>query len=151
MVEFNELDELYQDIILDHYRNPRNRRRLESPDIAAHGLNPFCGDEVYLDLKLNDGHIAEVGFSGQGCSISQASVSIMTGLLKGKTLDEARELHQRFKRLMRGEELPEEEQEELGSLEALEGVRRYPIRIKCAMLGWATLDDGIEEYEKGET
>jgi len=148
--EFAQLDDLYREIILDHYRNPRNQAPLEDPDIEARGFNPFCGDEVVLQLKLRDGRIAATSFQGRGCSISQASASMMTEVLKGKTLEEARELYHAFRRLMHGEALSEEEAEALGELEALEGVRQYPIRIKCALLGWATLGDGIEGYEKGK-
>ena len=141
-----ELDELYQEVILDHYRNSRNKKPLPSPDIEYDGFNPFCGDEVVLQLKLADGTVQQAGFHGQGCSISQASASMMTDLLKGKTLEEAEALSEVFRRMMSGQEPTEEELEKMGDLEALKGVCKFPVRIKCALLAWATLEDGITEY-----
>ena len=141
-----ELDELYQEVILDHYRNSRNNTPLPSPDIEYDGFNPFCGDEVVLQLKLADGAVKQAGFHGQGCSISQASASMMTDLLKGKTLEEAIALSEVFRRMMSGQEPSEEELEMIGDLEALKGVCKFPVRIKCALLPWAALEDGITEY-----
>ena len=144
---FGELDDLYQEVILDHYRNPRNPGELPEPDVSARGFNPFCGDEIVLGLKLSpNGQVEAVGSTGQGCSISQASASILTELMKGKSLEEAEAIGQLFRAMMQGKELSEEELEQMGELEALQGVRKFPIRIKCALLAWATLDDGIEEY-----
>ena len=146
-METDELDDLYQELILDHYRNPRNTKKLEDADIEARGFNPFCGDEVILDAALDgEGRIHEVGFDGRGCSISQASASMMTELLSGKTPAEAQVLATLFRDLMHGKELSEEERESLGDLEVLEGVRQYPIRIKCALLAWFALQEGIEEH-----
>ncbi|MBI4203230.1 MAG: SUF system NifU family Fe-S cluster assembly protein [Chloroflexi bacterium] len=145
----NELDDLYKDVILDHYRSPRNTKRLEDAHVKAHGLNPFCGDEVDLQLLLNgDGTIKEVGFQGRGCSISQASASMLTEELKSKTLEEAEALRKLFRRMMQGEKLTDAELEFLGSLEVLEGVRKFPVRIKCALLAFSTLEDGITEYKR---
>jgi len=145
---FDDLDDLYQEVILDHYRTPRNHRRLEKYDIHAKGFNPFCGDEVILEAKLDDqGRVSEVGFDGRGCSISLASASIMTESLKGKTLEEIDALTSLFKGMMRGEDISEESRKELEELKALEGVKKYPVRIKCALLPWAALRDGIEEYQ----
>lgn len=141
-----ELDELYQEVILDHYRNSRNKTPLPSPDIEYDGFNPFCGDEVVLQLKLSDGAVQQAGFHGQGCSISQASASMMTDLLKGKTLEEAEALSEIFRQIMSGREPTDEELDLIGDLEALKGVRKFPVRIKCALLAWATLEDGITEY-----
>lgn len=141
-----ELDELYQEVILDHYRNSRNKTPLPSPDIEYDGFNPFCGDEVVLQLKLADGAVQQAGFHGQGCSISQASASMMTDLLKGKTLEEAIALSEVFRKMMSGQEPTEEELDMIGDLEALKGVCKFPVRIKCALLAWATLEDGITEY-----
>ncbi|MFQ5861190.1 MAG: Fe-S cluster assembly sulfur transfer protein SufU [Dehalococcoidia bacterium] len=145
---WDDLDELYREVILDHYRSPRNRRAVPEPHVAAEGINPFCGDEVTVHLRL-DGNdtITEVGFQGQGCSISQASTSMMTEVLQGKSLQQSRALIAAFKELMHGKELSDEELERLGNLEALQGVRKFPIRIKCALLGWATLEDGLDQYE----
>ena len=148
-----ELDELYQDVILDHYRNSRNKAKLESPDIEFDGFNPFCGDEVVLQIKLSDGAangtVGAASFHGQGCSISQASASMMTDLLKGKTLEEAVALSEMFRKMMMGTAPTDEELERMGDLEALQGVRKFPIRIKCALLAWAALEDGIQEYHSG--
>ncbi|MEE8518233.1 MAG: SUF system NifU family Fe-S cluster assembly protein [Dehalococcoidia bacterium] len=143
------LEDLYQEIILDHYRRPRNKEPLEHPHLHAEGFNPFCGDQVILGLALDEsGHIEAVGFEGQGCSISQASASMLTTHLKGKTLDEAEELVRTFKGIMAGNELSEDDEEELGDIASLQGVRQFPVRIKCALLGWTTLQDAIAEYRK---
>ena len=143
------LDDLYQDIILDHYRSPRHHGLLHDPDLKGEGFNPFCGDQVVLTLGLDDaGHIDDVGFEGQGCSISQASASMLVGHLQGKTLDEAEGLVRTFKGVMQGEPLTEAQEEELGDLASLQGVKQFPIRIKCALLGWTTLQDAIADYHK---
>ena len=149
--ETTELDELYQEIILDHYKRPRNNELLEKSDLKAEGFNPFCGDEVQLTLRLNDaGCVDQVGVCGQGCAISQASGSMLGDLVKGRTVDEAKALIAQFKSIMQGREPGEEEEEELGELVALLGVKKFPIRIKCALLSWATLQDAIEEYRKAQ-
>ena len=135
-------------MILDHYRSSRNRQKLEGPDIEFDGYNPFCGDQVVLQVKLANGRVEAASFQGDGCSISQASASMMTGLLKGKTLEEAQALADMFRKMMHGQPPTEEELSEMGDLEALQGVRKFPIRIKCALLAWATLEDGIEQYNK---
>ncbi len=143
------LDDLYQEIILDHYKSPRHKGALEHHHLKSEGFNPFCGDQVILMLHLDgDAKIDDVAFDGQGCSISQASASMLTTHLTGKTLDEAEELVHTFKGIMQGEELSEEQEEELGEIAALQGVRQFPIRIKCALLGWTTLQDAIAEYRK---
>ena len=144
-----QLDDLYQDIILDHHKSPRNYRLLPDPDLRAEGYNPFCGDQVVLTATLDESaRIHLVGFNGQGCAISQASASIMGELLKGRTLEEAEALTALFKSIMQGREMTEEEEEGLGELSALQGVRKFPIRIKCALLGWSALQDAIAEYRK---
>lgn len=143
------LDDLYQDIILDHYRSPRNQGALEHPHLHGEGFNPFCGDQIDLTMTLGeDGRINAVGFVGQGCSISQASASMLSDQLKGKTLDEAEAFVHTFKGIMQGEEISEELEEEIGEIAALQGVRQFPVRIKCALLGWTTLQDAISEYRK---
>ena len=143
------LDDLYQDIILDHYRSPRHQGALEHADLHGEGFNPFCGDQIDLTMELGeDGRISNVGFVGQGCSISQASGSMLTDQIMGKTLEEAAALVQTFKGIMKGDELSEEQEEELGEIAALQGVRQFPVRIKCALLGWTTLQDAITEYQK---
>ncbi|MBM3925536.1 MAG: SUF system NifU family Fe-S cluster assembly protein [SAR202 cluster bacterium] len=143
-----ELDEIYQEVILDHYRNPRNKGKLPQADLSSRGFNPFCGDEVVLEMKLSpEGRVETSRFTGQGCSISQASASMLTQLVKRKSLDQAHELSELFRSVMQGHALTGEEAEQVGELEALQGVRKFPIRIKCALLAWATLDDAIKEYK----
>lgn len=150
--DFAELDELYRETILDHYRNPRNRTSLPNADICAKGNIPFCGDEVIIQIKLNDeGLVQDIGFSGQGCSISQASASIMTERLKGKTLEQVEVLIELFNRMMLGKELSRHEQEELRDLKAMLGVRKFPIRIKCALLAWTAVKEGTKDHRAGET
>ncbi len=154
------LEDLYREIILDHYRNPRNRGELEAPPATrAEGFNPLCGDEIVVYLDLEDGRIADIRINGQGCSISQSSASMMSNAVKGKTVAEARAITRAFKGMMsihestldgdgdheeRADE-PEAEDVKLGDLEALRGVVKFPVRIKCATLGWNTLAQGIEQ------
>ncbi len=141
----SSLDDLYKEIILDHYRNPRNRGVVATPDVATRGHNPLCGDELELSLRFEDGHVAEVMTRGRGCSISQASASMMTERVKGMTLEEVRALVDTFKGMMLEErDLSEEDYDNLGDLEALEGVKNYPVRIKCALLAWNTLLEALE-------
>ena len=143
------LDDLYLDVILDHYRRPRNQGLLPNPDLKSEGFNPFCGDQVILTMTLDgEGRIGEVGFEGEGCSISQASASMLSVHLAGRTLDEAESLVRMFKGVMQGEELDPEQEEQLGEVAALQGVREFPIRVKCALLGWTTLQDAIADYRK---
>lgn len=150
-MQLDGLNDLYQEIILDHHRNPRNRGLLTSPDLMARGFNPFCGDQVFLTADLNTRRqIARIGLDGSGCAISQASASIMGELLKGKSLDAASILSLIFKELMQGKEVNTEQQETLGELMALEGVQRFPVRIKCALLPWSTLEDAVANYRKAK-
>lgn len=143
------LDDLYRDVILDHYRRPRNQGLLPNPDLKSEGFNPFCGDQIILTMTLDGaGRIGEVGFEGEGCSISQASASMLSVHLQGRSLDEADALVRMFKGVMQGEELAPEEEERLGEVAALQGVREFPIRVKCALLGWTTLQDAIADYHK---
>jgi len=152
------LEDLYREIILDHYRNPRNRGELDSPPaVRVEGFNPLCGDEVvvYLDVA-GDGTVNDIKISGQGCSISQSSASMMSSAVKGKSADEARALIRAFKAMMSIHEqrLDGSEEDEpiqadgdvkLGDLEALQGVVKFPVRIKCATLSWNTLAQGLDE------
>lgn len=138
------LDDLYREVILDHYTRPRNKGSLEGADITVEGANPLCGDELSIYVKLAGGRIADVRFVGRGCSISQASASMMTEQIKGKTLSQARALVRQFKSMMHGDPVPEDD---LGDLMALQGVRKFPVRIKCATLAWVALDEGVEEFE----
>ncbi len=137
----NELlnDDLYREIILEHYARPSHRKKLPNPTHCEEGFNPTCGDEVELELMIEDGVIKDIGFGGHGCSISLASASMLTCLLCGKSVDYAHKLCSCFKgRMMTRGELGEPEMD-IEDLEALDGVRKYPVRIKCALLAWNTL------------
>ncbi len=137
------LRELYQEVVFDHNRNPRNFRAIEDADRKIEGFNPLCGDRITLYLKLDGDHIADIGFQGQGCAISTASASLMTELVKGKTLDEAEKLFATFHRIVTGQD-DSLKLEELGKLAVLAGVRQYPSRIKCATLPWHSLEAAIK-------
>ncbi len=141
-----ELDELYRDVILDHYRSPRHKGSLPSPTISREGLNPLCGDEVTIDLGLKGDVIAEVAFHGSGCSISQSSASMLTEAILGKRLDEAEALFRDFTAMMQGSN--EVDPESLGDLEAMSGVRKFPVRVKCATLAWHTLEEALESVRR---
>ena len=148
--DFSDMDDLYREIILDHYRSPRNQAELDEVDIETEGINPFCGDEVYLKMKLADGLVNGVSFRGVGCSISQASASMLTEVIKGKSLDEAESIYLIFRDMMRGKDPSDAELETLGEVESLAGVKNFPIRIKCAMLSWAALEEGIRKRRRQE-
>jgi nitrogen fixation NifU-like protein len=143
-----ELDELYREIILDHYRNPRNRGSLDQPSATSEGDNPLCGDEVRVDLDIRDGRVFDVRFLAKGCSISQASASMMTEAIRSRSLAEVESLFETFKGMMYGAD--EVDMEALGDLEALQGVRKFPVRVKCATLAWNTLQGALEEFRKGQ-
>ena len=152
------LEDLYREIILDHYRNPRNRGDLPTP--PAHrvdGFNPLCGDEIVVYLDIEDGKVADMRINGQGCSISQSSASMMSAAVKGKTVEEVRALTRAFKAMMSihessldggdGEAAEVDPDIKLGDLEALRGVVKFPVRIKCATLSWNTLAQGLDEAD----
>jgi nitrogen fixation NifU-like protein len=159
------LEDLYREIILDHYRNPRNRGELSAPPATrVEGFNPLCGDEIVLFLDVDDGVVRDIRIGGQGCSISQSSASMMSSAVKGKTLDEVRALSRAFKGMMSiheqaldgdGDGVSDDgadpgdgaagEDVKLGDLEALRGVVKFPVRIKCATLSWNTLLQGLEQ------
>jgi nitrogen fixation NifU-like protein len=139
-----DLEELYQEVILDHSRRPRNFGVLEKPDVTVHGDNPACGDEIHLGVQFGgDGKLQEIKFSGQGCAISQASASMMTMKLKGKSREEAAELARTFKDLVTGEGAGEAKG--LGDLQLLQGVRKFPQRVKCAMLAWRAVEQALAQ------
>tara|TARA_X000000368_G_scaffold34603_1_gene25319 strand:- start:7191 stop:7655 length:465 start_codon:yes stop_codon:yes gene_type:complete len=150
------LEDLYKEVILDHYRSPRNQGELPTPPaIMEEGFNPLCGDDVKVYVLVEDKIIKEIRIGGQGCSISQASASMMTESVLGKTLDEAKEVFESFKKMMSvhendlnsTESSSDETPSFLGDLEALKGVVKYPVRIKCATLGWNTFDQIIDSVE----
>lgn len=138
------LDWLYQEIILDHYKRPRNFGTLENADVVVEEENPYCGDHIVLQLKVDDDTIADIRFSGRGCAISQASASMMTEKVKGMKLDEALKFAEEFRRMMRNEK-PFPPEGEFGDLDALRGVREFPVRIKCAILAWELLQNAIAQ------
>ncbi|HVL32340.1 MAG TPA: SUF system NifU family Fe-S cluster assembly protein [Actinomycetota bacterium] len=135
------LDDLYREVILDHYRSPRNKHELPGADIDVHRNNPLCGDDLTVHVKMDNGVAVDAAFEGQGCSISQASASMMTEQIKGKSMPEIEDLVLKFRRMMAGDE--ELSDEELGDLVALRGVVKYPVRIKCAVLAWDALQAGV--------
>jgi nitrogen fixation NifU-like protein len=142
-----EFDSLYREIILDHYRNPRHHEPLPNADVVAEGYNPLCGDEVELRLAFDNGRIADLSVSGRGCSISQASGSMLTDAVVGKPVDEAARLIDLFTEMVKDPDA--EPAEELGDLEALHGVAKFPVRVKCATLAWHTLGDGLKQRKAG--
>jgi nitrogen fixation NifU-like protein len=142
----NPSEALYQELILEHNRKPRNFREMPDADRTIEGRNPLCGDSLTLWVKIENDAIADVSFKGQGCAISKASASLMTAAVKGKTRAEAEDLFDRFHQLVTGT-LPESEQQSLGSLRALGGVSRFPLRVKCASLAWHALHSALESNE----
>jgi nitrogen fixation NifU-like protein len=139
-----ELEELYQTVILDHSRRPRNFGELEKPDVLVHGDNPACGDEIHLGVRFGeDGKLQEIKFSGQGCAISQASASMMTLKLKGKSRQEAAEMTRTFHDLVTGEAAGQSKL--LGDLQLLQGVQKFPQRVKCAMLAWRAVEQALAQ------
>ena len=146
-VQEPEFDELYRELILDHYRNPRHSEPLADADVVAEGYNPLCGDEVELRLNFNNGSVSDLSFGGRGCSISRASGSIMSDLVIGKQIEDVRQLSEQFNKMMTDPD--EEAPEELGDLEALQGVAKFPVRVKCATLAWHTLEDGFKQHDEG--
>lgn len=145
------LNGLYGESIMDHYRSPRHRPALASADIESEEFNPFCGDRVILQIKLDDaGRIAQVSSRCEGCSIIQATASMMAEALLGKNLEQAAALDHAFRAMMRGESLEQESAPELGDLVAMQVVREYPVRIKCALLPWLALEVGMESHPLGQ-
>ena len=136
-----QLDDLYRELILDHYRHPRNKGKLADATASAEGFNPLCGDEIELQLQVDDGVIQDVAFGGRGCSISQASGSMMTDVIKGRDKEEALALVAAFKRMMTDPD--QEPAAALGDLEAFQGVAKFPVRVKCATLAWNVLEQGL--------
>ncbi|WP_408656894.1 Fe-S cluster assembly sulfur transfer protein SufU [Jatrophihabitans sp.] len=142
------MDSMYQQIILDHYKHPQNRGQIEPFDAEVHHVNPTCGDEVTLRVRLSDGEIAELGWVGEGCSISQASTSVMSDLVVGKPVSNALHLQEKFLELMQSQgqsELTDDEAEALDDAVAFEGVSKYPARVKCALLGWMAMKSAVAE------
>ena len=135
------LDDIYKEVILDHYKNPRNKREMPEASLTCSRNNPLCGDEITVFVHAEDGKVHEVSFVGQGCSISQSSASMMTEAVAGKHVEDVRKLIADFRSMMSGELDPSED--EFGDLVALKGVVKYPIRIKCAVLAWDVLQEAL--------
>jgi len=145
----NPVDDLYGEIVLNHYHKPRNRGSLKNPTVSAEMANVFCGDEVKLELVIEDDRISAVRFQGQGCSISQASASMMTEAITGLSLQAVEGVFESFKGMMDGSS--QVDAKKMGDLEALQGVRRFPARVKCAKLAWMALETALERYRKTKT
>ncbi len=147
------LDEIYREIILDHYRAPRGKKPLDKTDVSSNGHNPSCGDDIDLHLQMDNGTVKDINVNCKGCAISVASGSMLAEYIKGKPLDEVKKIADIVKKMLKGEEfdLSEELGEyELGDIDSLKGVRKFPVRIKCALLAWMTLIEGLKNYEDGK-
>ncbi|KPK94320.1 hypothetical protein AMJ80_05530 [bacterium SM23_31] len=144
-----KLDDLYRDTILDHYKNPRGRKELDRIDAEHKGYNPLCGDQVTIKAKFTNGYLEDVAVDSQGCAISVASGSMLAELLPGKSLKEIQQITEAFREMMHGKKLPDDM--DIGDLDALEGVKKYHSRIKCALIPWITLNDLIKARQEKET
>ncbi len=142
------LSDLFTEIIIDHYQHPHNHGVVENATQSSRGYNESCGDDIKLTLLVKDGIIEEAKFCGAGCSISQASASIMTDLVRGKSVDEAKQLADKFYSLVKGADSNDAEEEELGDAVALKGVSKFPVRVKCATLSWHTLEEAFKKADK---
>lgn len=143
----NNLDQLYRSVIMDHYKKPRNKGVLED-SVTIDMNNPTCGDRIHLTLKINDGIVEDAKFEGEGCSISMSSASMMTDVIIGKKIDDAVQFAQVFSKMMLGEEIDDDIMDELGDVAALQGVAKFPARIKCATLAWKAMEQGVQNDSK---
>lgn len=143
------LDDMYRDIIMDHYRSPRGKKPLEKADVVSDGTNPSCGDEITLQVALDNGTVKDVHVDCRGCAISIASGSMLAEVIKGKTIEEAKRIAGIVKKMLKGEKT--DVPDDLGDLDALQGVRNFPVRIKCALLAWVTFMEGIKNHESGSS
>lgn len=143
-MSFNNLDTLYRQVIMDHYKNPRNKGVLED-SVTVDMNNPTCGDRIHLTMKIEDGKVVDAKFEGEGCSISMSSASMMTNAIKGQTIENALKLSKIFSDMMQGKDYDDDL--DLGDIEALQGVSKFPARIKCATLAWKALEKGIQTSE----
>ncbi|KMY55203.1 MULTISPECIES: Fe-S cluster assembly sulfur transfer protein SufU [Bacillaceae] len=144
-MSFNNLDQLYRQVIMDHYKNPRNKGQIEDGTLTIDMNNPTCGDRIHLTMNVEDGKVSEAKFDGEGCSISMASASMMTQAIKGKDVETALRLSKTFSEMMQGNDYPDDL--DLGDIEALQGVAKFPARIKCATLSWKAMEKGLTEKE----
>ncbi len=147
----SELRELYQQVILDHNKSPRNFRVMENPTQEADGHNPLCGDTLHIYLQVEDGIIKDVSFKGSGCAISKASASLMTSMIKGKAVNEAEKLFENFHALVTGKLGENADLSELGKLAVFAGVQEFPVRVKCASLAWHTMESALHQNGKEVT
>ncbi|TAA71906.1 Fe-S cluster assembly sulfur transfer protein SufU [Planococcus salinarum] len=145
-MSFKNLDQLYRSVIMDHYKTPRNKGTIENDSINIEMNNPTCGDRIHLTLQVEDGIVKDAKFDGEGCSISMASASMMTQAVKGKDVETALGLSKTFSDMMLGKDY--DDSEDLGDIEALQGVSQFPARIKCATLAWKAMEKGVHEQEK---
>jgi len=144
-MSFNNLDTLYRQVIMDHYKNPRNKGVLEDGSLTINMNNPTCGDRIQLTMKVEDGTVTDAKFEGEGCSISMSSASMMTQAIKGRNIEDALKLSKIFSDMMQGKDY--DDSIDLGDIEALQGVAKFPARIKCATLAWKAMEKGINEQE----
>lgn len=142
------LDDMYRDIIMDHFRSPRGKKLLQQVDIESQGSNPACGDELEMQVEMDEGSVKDIHVGCRGCAISVASGSMLAEIIKGRPLEEARRIAELVRKMLKGEDvdLPDD----LGDIDALQGVRQFPVRIKCALLSWVTLIEGLNNFEKGQ-
>lgn len=145
-MSFNNLDSLYRQVIMDHYKNPRNKGVLEDGNLTINMNNPTCGDRIQLSMNVVDGIVTDAKFEGEGCSISMSSASMMTQAIKGKNINDAIKLSNVFSNMMQGKDY--EDDLDLGDIEALQGVSKFPARIKCATLAWKAMEKGLKEEEQ---
>ncbi|ENH96823.1 Fe-S cluster assembly protein NifU [Gracilibacillus halophilus YIM-C55.5] len=146
-MSFNNLDTLYRQVIMDHYKNPRNRGSLDDESVTIDMNNPTCGDRIELHLQVEDGVVQDAKFEGEGCSISMSSASMMTQAVKGKDVEQALKMSSMFSDMMLGNEIDNEDID-LGDIEALQGVSKFPARIKCATLAWKAMEKGVASDEE---
>ena len=147
----SELSELYQQVILDHNKKPRNFRKLENPDRSADGYNPLCGDQLTIYVNLADDAVREIAFEGSGCAISKAAASMMTQAVKGKSKEQIEELFKEFHSMVTGELDEETDENHLGNLKIFAGVREFPVRVKCATLPWHTMHAALHNQDHAST
>ncbi|MDQ0352809.1 nitrogen fixation NifU-like protein [Alkalibacillus filiformis] len=149
-MSFNNLDTLYRQVIMDHYKNPRNRGQLEGDHITVELNNPTCGDRIDLQLKVENGVVRDAKYEGEGCSISMASASMMTQVIIDKPIEDALKISEMFSDMMLGKEMEgyEFDIDSLGDIQALQGVSKFPARIKCATLAWKAMEQGVEKDDK---
>ena len=143
-----ELKELYQQVILDHNKSPRNFKKLDTANHTAEGYNPLCGDKIDVYLETENGKIKDISFLGSGCAISKASASLMSSFVKGKSIEEAKEIFNKFHELITGKLNEDKDLESLGKLQVFAGVREFPVRVKCASLAWHTMLAALKEDKK---